>query len=146
VDAVQSPPLPSEEAAERVRVRTGRGLQRLSEPRGIAALLLLPPPPRLLRRAVAVQVAFGRRGSKPVFLHFIGSRVETGWFPAVGQMHSSCAAPTARLSRTFLAYMRLNPQRSGHKLTPLKKRNLKPGNHSSGSRVVPRCFQAIRVN
>jgi hypothetical protein len=49
-----------------------------------------------LPHAVAAQVAFGNQTLKPVF-HFVGSRLETRRFQAMGQLDSRiCAAPPRR--------------------------------------------------
>jgi hypothetical protein len=46
-------------------------------------------------RDVAVQVEFESKRLKPGF-HFIGSRVETRRFQAMGQLKSTCYSPTMR--------------------------------------------------
>jgi hypothetical protein len=65
------------------------------------AVAALAVPLRLLH--VAVQVEFEKQnlklyqaqGLKPGFIGFIGSRVETRRFQAMGQLVSTCAAPTS---------------------------------------------------
>ena len=137
-------------------LRDGRGGRRV----GAASTRAARPRRRrqLAPRRVAAQVEFERQSLKPGG-HFIGSRVETGRFQAMGKLDSQLAQPppprsvssgaisAGRCRRACRAYPpKLRTRRaapSGRAVqAELESKGLKPVSHFVSSMVETRRFQA----
>ena len=80
-----------------LKLRRREPLARVGVERSLAPQVVGGGEPEGVRhrvcRGVVLQVAFEKSKVLKPISHLIGSRLETGWFQAMGQLDSTCTAP-----------------------------------------------------